>query len=91
MNWRITPSPPERAIAPVGHRQVAGDHPQQRRLAGAVRPDQGDLGALADPERHVGEELPPVGQHVPDPGHVHVAHAGILPERAAGRSVRFTG
>ena len=46
------------------HRQVAGDHPQQRRLAGAVRPDQRDLGALADPERHVGEEHPAVRQDV---------------------------
>ena len=67
MNWRITPSPPERAIAPLVHRQVAGDHPQQRGLAGAVRADQRHLRALADPERHVGEELPPVRQRVRRP------------------------
>ena len=50
-------------MVPLWHRQVAGDHPQQRGLAGAVRADQRDLRALADPERHVGEELPPVRQH----------------------------
>ena len=70
---------------PGAHRQVAGDHPQQRGLAGAVRPDQRDLGALADPERHVGEELPAVRQDVPDPCHVHVSHAGILPDRGPSR------
>ena len=69
--------PRDRAVA---HRQVAGDHPQQRRLAGAVRPDQGDLGALTDPERHVGEEFPAVREDVPHRCHVHVSHAGILPE-----------
>ena len=37
MNWRITPSPPERAIAPACAVQVTGDHPHQGRLAGAVR------------------------------------------------------
>ena len=91
MNWRITPSPPDRAIAPVVHRQVTGDHPQQRRLAGAVRPDQRDLGALADPERHVGEQLPPVGEGVPDPGDVDVSHgSGILPVLGRRLVARFS-
>ena len=67
MNCRITPRPPARAIAP----SVTGRSPatilKQRRLAGAVRPDQGHLGALADPEGHVGEEHPPVGEGVRSP------------------------
>ena len=74
----------------AAHRQVAGDHPQQRRLSRAVRPDQGDLGALPDPERHVGEEFPTVGQDVPDRCHVHVSHAGILPERGGTSNYRVT-
>ena len=65
--------------AGAGHRagvrhQVAGDDPQQRRLAGAVRADQRDLGALADPERHVVEQHSPVRQLVPDSGDVHMSH-----------------
>ena len=68
MNWRITPSPPTRATAPLLRRQVAGDHPQQRRLAGAVRADQRGLGAVADPEVHVVEQHPAVGERVPDAG-----------------------
>ena len=54
--------------------QLAGDDPQQRRLAGAVGADQRDLGALADPERHVVEQHPAVGQLVAHSGDVHVTH-----------------
>ena len=58
--------------------QVAGDDPQQRGLAGAVGADQRDLGALADPERHVVEQHPAVGQLVAHPGDVHVTHDRLL-------------
>ncbi len=69
----------------LSHRKIACDHAQQRRFPGAVGPDQSDLGALADPERHVSEEFPPVGEHVPDPGQVDVAHESeiLLPIRSA--------
>ena len=55
-------------------RQVAGDDAQQRGLAGAVGADQRDLGALPDPERHVLEQHPAVGQLVAHSGDVHVSH-----------------
>jgi hypothetical protein len=54
--------------------EVAGDDAQQRRLARAVRADQGDLRPLADPEGHVVEQHPPVRQLVAHPGNVHVSH-----------------
>ena len=64
-------------------RQVAGDDPQQRGLAGAVGADQRDLGALADPERHVVEQHPPVRQLVAHSGDVHVSHERQCPRRVA--------
>ena len=74
MNWRITPSPPDRADRAGLRRQVAGDDPQQGGLAGAVGPDQRGLGALADPEAHVVEQHPAVGELVPDGLHVEITH-----------------
>ena len=66
--------------------EVAGDDPQQRGLAGPVGADQRHLGALADPERDVVEQHPPVGQLVADSGDVDVSHAAPLsPARRAGR------
>ena len=56
-------------------REVAGDDPQQSGLAGAVRPDQRDDGALADPEGDVVQQRPPVGQEEADPVDIDVAHA----------------
>ena len=81
----------------AGHRpgvrlQLTGDDPQQRRLAGAVRTHERDLGALADPERHVVQQHPPVRQLVAHPGDVHVSHdrrfSGIGGNRALGLSDR---
>jgi hypothetical protein len=46
--------------------EVAGDDPQQRRLAGAVRADQGARDAVADPERHVVQQRPAVRQRERD-------------------------
>ena len=71
------PHHPETAAA--GHdagvrRQLAGDDPQQRRLAGAVGPDQRDLGALADAERHVVEQHPAIRQLEAHSGDVDVSH-----------------
>ena len=49
-----------RHIAVVGH-FLAGDHPEQRRLAGAVRADEADLLAGVELKRRVDEEnLPAV-------------------------------
>ena len=84
MNWRITPRPPLRVTAPVGCREVAGDDPQQRGLAGAVGADQRDLGALPDPEGDVAQQAPAVGQGEADGVDVEVAHeAPVSPTRAA--------
>ena len=89
MNWRITPSPPDAGDRAGVRLQVAGDDPQQRRLAGAVGADQRDLGALADPERHVVEQHPPVGQLEPDAGDIHVAHPPSLTARPPPRPPRY--
>ena len=80
--------------AGAGHRagvrrQLAGDDPQQRRLAGAVGADQRDLGALADAERHVVEQHPAVRQLVPHPCHVHMSHVGGLSAIAGLAAIRF--
>ena len=40
----------------VGGREVAGEHLRQRRLAGAVAPDEADLVAVRDAERHLRHE-----------------------------------
>ena len=61
--------------------EVAGDDPQQGRLAGAVGADQGDLGAVADPEAHVVEKYSSVGQLVAHSRHIHMSHAGHCPRR----------
>ena len=59
----------------TGYRgQPTRHHPQQRRLTSAVRADQCDLPAVAHPERDVGEQLTPVGQHVPDGHGLHMSH-----------------
>src|SRR4029077_13431894 len=63
--------------APVGG-ELAGDDAQQRGLAGAVRPDQRDLGAVADAERHVLQQHAPVGQLVAHSGAVNVTHEQSL-------------
>jgi len=74
----------------LAQRQVPGDQPQQRGLARAVRPDERDLRALADPERDVGEQHSSVREHMPHPGDVDVAHGcGFSPgARAMSRAFR---
>ncbi len=68
---------PARARHRAGVRhQLAGDDPEQRRLAGTVGPDQRDLGALTHPERHVVEQHPPVRQLEPHSSDIHVTHEG---------------
>ena len=55
-------------------RQVARDDAQQGGLAGSVRPHQGSLAALADPEADTVEQQPPVGQGVADTCDIDVPH-----------------
>jgi hypothetical protein len=65
------------------HWRVARDHPEQCRLARAVRPDERHLRALAHPEAHVGEEHSAVRQDLRHTGDVHVPHKQqILPATA---------
>ena len=45
-------------------------------LPAPLAPDQRDLGALADPERHVVEQHPAVRQLVAHSGDVDVSHVG---------------
>jgi len=52
--------------------QVPGHQPEQRGLAGPVRPDQGGRDPLADAEARVVEQRPPVRQHVADVRHLDV-------------------
>ncbi len=78
-SWRITPEAAGAGHSPGVRDQVAGDDAQQRRLARAVRTDQRDLGALTDPERHLVEQHPPVGELVPDTGDIHMTHANDCP------------
>jgi len=59
-------------------RQVPADDVQQGRLATTIGSDEGDLGALADPEGHVVEQHPAIGQLEPDTGKVDVAHTVSL-------------
>ena len=74
MNWRITPRPPLAGDRAAGRHQIAGDDLQQRGLARAVGPDQGDDGTLANAKGHVVEQHPPVGQVIADPGELDVSH-----------------
>ncbi len=76
---------PARARDRTGvRREVAGDHLQQGGLAGAVRADQRGLGAVTDPEAHVGEQHPAVRQHAGQLGDVDVAHRSSVAVRASG-------
>ena len=59
---------------PAGGGQVTRNDLQQGRLAGSVRADQGDRGAVADPEGHIVEQHAPVGQVEADPGKIDMAH-----------------
>ena len=80
----VLPHDPEPAAAPDGPRVrllVAGDDPQQRRLAGTVGADERDARAVTDPERHVVEERTAVGQDVADAADVEVTHAPSVPVR----------
>ena len=54
--------------------EITGDDPEQGGLAGAVRPDQRDLRALADAERDVVEQHPTVRELVPDTGDIDMTH-----------------
>ena len=67
--------------------QVAGDDPEQRRLARAVGADQRDLDILADAEGHVIEQHPAVRQLVAHSCDVDVSHAeGLSATRCPERT-----
>ncbi len=51
----------------VGHLLEAGDHPQQRRLSAAGRPDEDEELAAADLERDVVDCDEATGEHLADP------------------------
>ena len=59
--------------------EVAGNDPEQRRLAGSVGPDQRRLGPVRDLEGHAVEQLGAVGEEVIDVGNVNMSHAFNLP------------
>ena len=66
---------PAAACDRAGRRgDLARDHPQQRRLARPVGPDERHAGAFADAEADVREQLAAVGQDVPDGHRLDVAH-----------------
>ena len=58
-------------LRPAGR---TADDPQQRRLAGTVRADERRRRALADAERHLVEQRPPVGERVRHPVDVDEPH-----------------
>ena len=76
--------------APVGG-DVAGDDPQQRGLAGAVGPDQRDLGPFADPEGDLVQQPPAVRQVEDDGVEVDVAHGQAVCRPARSRANDFAG
>ena len=59
---------------PAVRRELTGDDPQQRGLAGPIGTNQGNLRTLADAEGDVVEQHPPVGQLEPDAGQLHMSH-----------------
>ena len=65
-------------------RELPGDDPQQRGLAGTVGAHQRDLGAVPDAEGHVLEQHPSVGQLVANSGYLHVTHVVHSPGCRAG-------
>ncbi len=74
MNCRITPRPPLRDTEPaVGARSPAMIRSRVV-LPDPFGPDQGDDRPLADPEGHVVQQHPAVGQGIPDTGEIDVAH-----------------
>ena len=88
MNWRITPSPPLRETEPlVGVRSPAMIRSRVV-LPDAVRPDQGHRRALADPEGHVVQQHPAVGQVVADAGQIDVAHGALIASAGGDASDR---
>ena len=70
-------------------RQITGDDPSQGRLARAVRPDEGDLGALADPQMDITQQRPPIGQAETHAVDVDVSHEKRLSGVCRGLSKRF--
>ena len=91
MNWRMTPEAAAARHGAVGCREVAGQDPQQGRLAGAVGADQRDLGALPHPEGDVAQQASPVGQGEAHGVDVEVAHEAPVSPTSAANSPEIRG
>src|SRR5690606_20820919 len=72
-------------------REVAGDHAGERRLARAVRPDERDARAVADAQRDVVQQRPPVRERDADARQLDVTHDPSLARAGAWRHVDNTG
>ena len=86
MNWRITPSPPARAIAPLRTGRSPATILSSVVLPAPFGPTRATLAPSPTRNDTSAKSSRPSGQDVPDRCHVHVSHAGILPE-AQGRAV----
>ena len=84
MNWRITPSPPARAIDPAAGASSPATMRSSVVLPAPFGPTSATLAPSPTRKRHVGEQLAAVGQHVPDRHRLDVAHEDqMLGERPA--------
>jgi len=63
----------------LGGLQLAGNDPQQRRLADAVDPDQARVRAGRELERDLGEQLVAARMRIAQIGHGHVCHQPMIP------------
>jgi hypothetical protein len=74
---------PEELDPTAGRPELAGDEPEQRRLAGAVRADDGDPLATFEAQRHAvdGDDAAEAARHRVEAqcGRGSVLHAGYCP------------
>ncbi len=70
--------------------ELAGDEPEQRRLADAVGPDEGDPLTVADREADVPEQLPATGKSPADVADLDRAHGPDARARPAAACARVS-
>ena len=82
MNWRMTPRPPKRAIAPT----LIGRSPATMRSSVVLPAPFGPTSATLAPSPTRKEtsvkSSRPSGSTKADPGHIDISHGGILPDQA---------